>query len=148
MQQQVLAKLLPGFFVNALTALVFMGAGGLLLVIRVGINAIIVVSGLVLMLAAGWLMCCIGAWTESRAPVVDWGNDGDVNVKSLKGGGAELRSILVGFVYSALPLLVSPLVKLDPVVFMPVMAVAGTVVAVALGRALLAAAVRNIEVFE
>lgn len=148
MQQQVLAKILPGFFVNALTALVFMGAGGLLLVIRVGINAIIVVSGLVLMLAAGWLMCCIGAWTESRAPVVDWGNDGDVNVKSLKGGGAELRSILVGFVYSALPLLVSPLVKLDPVVFMPVMAVAGTVVAVALGRALLAAAVRNIEVFE
>lgn len=148
MQQQVLAKILPGFFVNALTALVFMGAGGLLLVIRVGINAIIVVSGLVLMLAAGWLMCCIGAWTESRAPVVDWGNDGDVNVKSLKGGGAELRSILVGFVYSALPLLVSPLVKLDPVVFMPVMAVAGTVVAVALGRALLTAAVRNIEVFE
>jgi hypothetical protein len=62
--------------------------------------------------------------------------------------GGEMRSLLVGFVYAALPLLVTPLVNLDPLVFMPVLAVAGVAVAVVLGRVLLSAAARNIEAFE
>jgi hypothetical protein len=79
---------------------------------------------------------------------VDWGNDGDVNPKALKSVGGEMRSLLVGFVYAALPLLVTPLVNLDPLIFMPVLGVVGVAVAVVSGRMLLAAAARNLEAFE
>lgn len=145
---QILAKVIPAFVVNAIITLIIMGAGGFLTITRLHLNPLPIVSGFVLMLGASWLMVCMGAWTESRRPNVDWGNDGDVNVKELKGGGAELRSLLVGLVYSALPLLVTPLVNLDPVVFMPVIAVVGVAVAVVLGRSLLATAAKNIALFE
>ena len=145
---QILAKVLVAFVVNALISLVVMVGGGFALVTRAGVSPLVVVSGLVLMLSASWLMVCVGAWSESRSPNVEWGNDGDVNVKELKGGGGELRALLVGFVYSALPLLVTPLVKLDPLVFMPVLAVVGSVASVVLGRLLLAATAKNIALFE
>ena len=145
---QVRAKVLPGFAVNALLTLVMMIGGGFLLGSKMGINALVIASGAVLMLGGSWLMICVGAWSESRNPNVNWGNDGDVNPKVLKGTGGELRSILVGLVYSALPLLVSPLVNLDPYVFMPIIALVGVVAAVALGRLLLVATARNIEAFE
>ena len=145
---QILAKVLPGFVINALIAVVIVGGAGYLFVTRLGIEALVIISGVVLMIGAAWLMACVGAWAESRNPNVDWGNDGDVNVKTLKGGGAELYALLAGLVYSALPLLVTPLVKLDPMVFMPILAIVGDAVALVLGRMLLALAVRNIESFE
>ncbi len=145
---QILAKVLPGFVINALIAVVIVGGAGYLFVTRLGIEALVIISGVVLMIGAAWLMACVGAWAESRNPNVEWGNDGDVNVKTLKGGGAELYALLAGLVYSALPLLVTPLVNLDPMVFMPILAVVGDAVAVVLGRMLLAVAVRNIESFE
>ncbi|MBR3159725.1 MAG: hypothetical protein IKG18_11095 [Atopobiaceae bacterium] len=145
---QILAKVLCGFIVNALIALVLMASGGFLLITRMGISPVIVASGLVLALGASWLMACVGAWTESRQPNVDWGNDGDVNAKTLKGGGAELRALLVGLIYAALPILVTPVVKLDPIVFFPILSILGVVAAVVLGRVLLAATAKNIEVFE
>lgn len=148
MVQQVRAKVVPGFAVNALITLVIMGVGGFMVVTSMGIHPLIIVCGLALMMGASWLMVCVGAWSESRSPKVDWGNDGDVNVKELKGGGAELRSLLVGLAYAALPLLVTPLVGLDPLVFAPVLAIVGIVVAVILGRVSLANAARNIEAFE
>ena len=79
---------------------------------------------------------------------MSWGNDGDVNPKALKGTGGELRAILKGLIYAALPLATTPLLHLDPVVFMPVLAVVGVVAAVILGRVLLTATVHNIEAFE
>jgi ABC-2 type transport system permease protein len=142
------AKVLVGYAVSALVDVLFLGGGGFLLVTRAGVDPLVVAGGLVLMLGASWLMTCVGAWNESRAPKVDWGNDGEVNVKAIKSSGGGLRLVLVGTLYSALPLLVSPLVGLEPRVFMPVLAVAGVVVAVVVGRVLLAAAVRNIERFE
>ena len=145
---QILAKVLPGFVINALIAVVIVGGAGYLFVTRLGIEALVIISGVVLMIGAAWRMACGGAWAESRNPNVDWGNDGDVNVKTLKGGGAELYALLAGLVYSALPLLVTPLVNLDPMVFMPILAIVGDAVAVVLGRMLLAVAVRNIESFE
>ncbi len=145
---QILAKVLPGFVINALIAVVIVGGAGYLFVTRLGIEALVIISGVVLMIGAAWLMACVGAWAESRNPNVEWGNDGDVNVKTLKGGGAELYALLAGLVYSALPLLVTPLVNLDPMVFMPILAIVGDAVAVVLGRTLLAVAVRNIESFE
>ena len=72
----------------------------------------------------------------------------NLNIKTLGGGGATLRALLVGFVYTVLPLLVTPLVSLDPYVFMPILAVAGVVVAVVVGRLLLSITARNIEVYE
>ncbi len=145
---QILAKVLPGFVINALIAVVIVGGAGYLFVTRLGIEALVIISGVVLMIGAAWLMACVGAWAESRNPNVEWGNDGDVNVKTLRGGGAELYALLAGLVYSALPLLVTPLVNLDPMVFMPILAIVGDAVAVVLGRTLLAVAVRNIESFE
>ena len=145
---QLRAKIMPGYIINVLITLVVMAGGGFILVSRLTISALIVVYGVVLMLGASWLMVCIGAWSESLSPKVNWGNDGDVNVKELKGGGAELRSLLVGLLYSALPLLVTPLVHLDPMVFMPIISVVGVVAAVVLGRMLLTAAAKNIESFE
>ena len=145
---QILAKVLPGFVINALIAVLIVGGGGYLFVTRLGIEALVIICGVVLMIGAAWLMACVGAWAESRNPNVEWGNDGDVNVKTLKGGGAELYALLAGLVYSALPLLVTPLVNLDPMVFMPILAIVGDAVAVVLGRMLLAVAVRNIESFE
>ena len=148
MADQIRAKILPSFAINVLITLVFLGGGGFILVSSMGMDALVVVSGCVLMLGGSWLMTCVSAWTESRSPNVDWGNDGDVNPKTLKGTGGEMRSLLVGLVYAALPLLVSPLVNLDPHVFMPVLAVVGVVAAVLLGRLLLAATADNIEAFE
>ena len=148
MEKQILAKTLPGFVVNVLITFVFFLGGGFVLVTRMGFDVLVIVSGCVLMLGASWLMTCVGAWCESRNPKVDWGNDGDVNPKALKSVGGEMRSLLVGFVYATLPLLVTPLVKLDPLVFMPVLAVVGVAVAVVSGRMLLAAAARNLEAFE
>ena len=54
----------------------------------------------------------------------------------------------MGLIYAALPLATTPLLHLDPVVFMPVLAVVGVVAAVILGRVLLTATVHNIEAFE
>ena len=148
MEQQVLAKVLPGFFENVIVVIIIMAAGGYVLVTRLGVSVLLIASGAVLMLGAVWLMTCVQAWTESRSPNVQWGNDGDVNIKTLGGGGATLRALLVGFVYTVLPLLVTPLVSLDPYVFMPILAVAGVVVAVVVGRLLLSITARNIEVYE
>ena len=145
---QVLAKIVPGYAVSAFITLVFVGGGGFFLVIRMGFDALVIASGCVLMLGGAWLMTCVGAWSESRDPNVEWGNDGDVNPKTLKATGSELRSLLVGLVYAALPLLVIPLVNIDPHVFMPALAIAGVIAAVVLGRLLLAATVRNIKAFE
>ncbi len=145
---QIRAKILPSFFVNVLLTLVMLVGGGYLLVTRMGIDPLVIASGLVLMLGGSWLMTCVGVWSDSRNPNVSWGNDGDVNPKTLKGTGGEMRSMLVGLIYAALPLLVSPLVKLDPYVFMPVLAVVGVIAAVILGRALLATTARNIEALE
>ena len=93
-------------------------------------------------------MTCVCAWSDTRNPNVDWGNDGDVSAKVLKRGGGLFRALLVGLVYAALPLLVSPLVGLEPRVFVPVLAAVGIAVSAALGHVLLKAAARNVEVFE
>ena len=145
---QVLAKIVPGYAVNAFITLVFVGGGGFLLVTRMGFDALVIASGCVLMLGGAWLMTCVGAWSESRHPNVEWGNDGDVNPKTIKATGGEMRSLLVGLIYAALPLLLIPFVDLDPHVFMPALAIAGVVAAVVLGRLLLAATVRNLKAFE
>ena len=146
--ERIRAKILPGFAVNVLITLVFLVGGGYLLVARMHLDVMVIASGCVLMLGGSWLMTCVGAWSESRNPNVNWGNDGDVNPKTLKGTGGEMRALLAGIVYAALPLLVSPLVSLDPYVFMPALAVVGVVAAVVLGRVLLATTARNIEAFE
>ena len=100
------------------------------------------------MLGAAWLMTCAGAFGDCRNPHVEWGNDGDVNARDLKAGAGLLRAMLVGFVYSALPLLASPLVGLDPYVFMPVIAIAGVAVAAVLGHVLLKRAAYAMEAYE
>lgn len=145
MTTQVRAKVLPGFAVNAAIVLLFTAVGGYLFVARMGIDALVVAFGGVLMLGSAWLTTCVGTWSDSRNPHVDWGNDGDVNAKTLKGGGDVPRAMLVGIAYAALPLLVSPLVGLDPRVFMPVIAAVGIIAAIGLGHVLLAATARNIE---
>ena len=145
---QVRAKILPAFVVSALIVTIFSGVGAYILVGILHVNALMSVCGFVLALGASWLMTCVQALHESRNPNVEWGNDDDVNIKTLKGGGGELRALLVGLVYSLLPLLVTPLVGLDPTVFMPVLAVAAALVAVVLGNRFLATAAHNIETFE
>lgn len=145
---QVRAKIMPSFAVSALISVIFVGVGGALVATRAEISLVIVVCGLALMLGASWLMTCIAIWCDSCNPRVEWGNDADVNVKAVRGTGGEIRAMIVGFVYAALPLLVSPLVGLDPIVFMPIVAVVGVVAAVVLGRLLLTATCRNIAAFE
>ena len=119
-----------------------------MLVVGLHVSAQVFAEGVVLALAAAWLMVCMGAWNDSRRPNVVWGNDSELNPKTLKGGGGELRALVVGLAFSALPLVVSPLTGLDPNVFMPVVMVAGVACAIFFGRALLAAAARNFELFE
>ena len=148
MLTQIRAKVLPGFAVNVVIAVVFMAVGGYYLVARMGVDAVVVVFGGILLLGASWLMTCVCAWSDTRNPNVDWGNDGDVSAKVLKRGGGLLRALLVGLVYAALPLLVSPLVGLEPRVFVPVLAAVGIAVSAVLGTVLLKAAARNVEVFE
>lgn len=145
---QVRAKVLPAFVVSALIVTIFSGVGAYILVGILHANALMSVCGFVLALGAAWLMTCVQALHESRNPNVEWGNDDDVNIKTLKGGGGELRALLVGLIYSLLPLLVTPLVGLDPIVFMPVVAVVAAVVAAILGNRFLVIAARNIEEFE
>ena len=148
MLTQIRAKVLPGFAVNVVIAVLFMAVGGYYLVTRMGVDAMVIVFGGILLLGAAWLMTCVCAWVDTHNPNVDWGNDDDVSVKVLKRGGGLLRALLVGLAYAALPLLVSPLVGLEPRVFMPVIAGVGIVAAVLLGHVLLVAAARNMESFE
>ena len=148
MGTQIRAKIVPAFVVNALITLILMGFGAYVLVVGLHVSAQVFAEGVVLALAAAWLMVCMGAWNDSRRPNVVWGNDSELNPKTLKGGGGELRALLVGLVFAALPLAVSPLTGLDPNVFMPVVMVAGVACAIFFGRALLAAAARNFESFE
>lgn len=145
---QVRAKILPAFAVSALIVTIFSGVGAYILVGILHVNALMPVWGFVLALGAAWLMTCVQVLHESRNPYVEWGNDDDVSIKTLKGGGGELRALLVGLIYSLLPLLVTPLVGLDPTVFMPVLAVVAAVVGVILGNRFLATAAHNIETFE
>lgn len=145
--EQILAKVILGYLVNVLVVLVFIGGSGFFLITG-GVDALTFMSGGVLALGGTWLMTCVGAWNGSRNPNVGWGDDSDATPETLKGGGSEIRSVMVGLVYALLPLLASPLVRLDPRIFMPVFAVIGVAVAVVLGRMLLSAATRNIESFE
>lgn len=96
MLTQIRAKVLPGFAVNVVIAVLFMTVGGYYLVARLGVDAAVVVFGGVLLLGASWLMTCVCAWSDTRNPNVDWGNDGDVNARVLKRGGGLLRALLVG----------------------------------------------------
>ena len=148
MLTQIRAKVLPGFVVNIVIAALFVAAGVYLLCVRMGVDVLVVVFGGVLMVGASWLMTCVSAWCDSRNPNVDWGNDGDVSVKVLKRAGGVLYALLAGLAYAVLPLLVSPLVGLDPHVFMPALAVVGVVAAVVLGRVFLNAAARNVDALE
>ena len=145
---QIRAKVLPGFAVNVVFAVLFMAVGGYFLVSSLGVDVSVAVFGGVLMLGATWLMTCVGAWSDCRSPHVDWGNDGDASARTLKAGAGVLRALVVGLVYAALPLLTSPLVGLDPRVFMPVIAIVGIAAAVVLGNLLLNAAARAVEAFE
>ena len=145
---QIRAKVLPGFAVSIVFSVLFMAVGGYFLVSSLGVDVSVAAFGGALMLGAAWLMTCVGAWSDCRNPNVYWGNDGDVSAKVLKRGGGLLRALLVGLVYAALPLLVSPLVGLEPRVFVPVLAAVGIAVSAALGHVLLKAAARNVEVFE
>ena len=147
-ETQVLAKVTCGFVINVLIALIIIGGGGFVLLPRIGASPLVIVCCIVLALGAAWLMVCAGAWTESRSPNVEWGNDGDVSAKTLKSGAAELRAILVGLAYSVAPLPAAILLNLDPLIFMPILAIVGVAVAVLLGRVLLATTARNIEAFE
>lgn len=148
MHTQVLAKTLCGYVVNALIVVVVVGVGGALFVVKMSIDVVFVACSLVLMLAAAWLMACLGAWMDGRNPNVEWGNDGDVNVKALKSGMAELYSVLVGFVYTALPLVAALLKILDPTLLMLLLTVVGVAASVVLGRMLLAATTRSVEALE
>jgi hypothetical protein len=148
MLTQIRAKVIVGFAINVVLSALFMAVGGYFLVSIFGVDLLVAVSGGALMLGAAWLMTCIGAWSDCRNPNVHWGNDGDVNAKTLKANAGVLRAMLVGLVYAALPLLISPFVGLDSRTFMPVIAVAGIVVAVVLGHVLINAAARAAESFE
>lgn len=144
---QIRAKVLPGFVVNVVLAALFLSVGGYFLVARLGVDALVVVCGGVLVLGAAWLMTCAGAYSDSRNPYIVWGNDGDVDIKVLKRSGI-LHTLLVGVAYAALPMLASPLTGLDPRVLMPGIAIAGLVVAVVLGHVLLGSAARNVQAYE
>ena len=145
---QIRAKVLPGFAVSIVFSALFMAVGGYFLVSSLDVDVSVAAFGGVLMLGAAWLMTCVGAWSDCRNPNVYWGNDGDVSAKTLRAGAGVLRALVVGLVYAALPLLISPFVGLDPRIFMPIIAVAGIVVAVVLGHLLLNAAARAVEAFE
>ena len=145
---QILAKMLPGVFVSGVIAIVFMALGGYFLVGQAGIEVLVYACGCVYILAMTWLMSCVAAWADSCAPNVSWGNDGDVNPKTIKGNAGLLRAFVVVIVYSLLLLLPTPITGLDPRMLMPVIAIVGTVVSVVLGKRLLVAAARNVESFE
>lgn len=148
METQLLAKTLVGFALDVAIVCLFAGAGGFALASVLGIDLLVTACGLVLALGAAWLMCCVGTWADCRNPNVEWGSDADVDPKTVKGNAGTLRGMIVGLLYSLLPLLASPLTSLEPRVLMPVIVVIGVACAVAAGRALLASAARSAEPFE
>ena len=148
LRTQMLAKTLTGFILSTIIVTVYMGGCGYLLVGKLGIDVLVFVCGYVLALGAAWLMLCVAARADSHSPNVEWGNDGDVSPKNVKGNAGTLRALLVGIIYAALPVLASPLVGLEPRVFMPVIAAVGVVAAVVLGRLCLNSAARNMQTFE
>jgi ABC-type Co2+ transport system permease subunit len=87
-------------------------------------------------------------WYDAKNPNVDWGNDGEVNVKNLKTTGLELVMIVIAILFSLPLVLTSPLVGLDPLVFGPVIAVVCAAATLVAGRVLLAATERSVQMME
>lgn len=146
-ETQVRAKMLPGFFLSAIISVFFVGVMGFLLVTQGGMNIMLVACCLVMALAINWLMACVGIWNDSRKPNLDWGNDGDVVANAVGGGGGELRTFLVGFLFMLLPI-ITLFVKVDVAILMPVIALASGGLALLLGNRLLAIAARNLQSLE
>ena len=148
MVTQIRAKILPSYALNVILSIVFMIGAAYYLVVVLKLSVLFAVYGLVIMLAASWLVSCVGAWSDSRNPNVEWGNDADANVKTLRRQGGMLRALLVGLVYTPLPVLTTALAGGSTQVVMPIITLVSAALAVVLGNTFLKRSARNIETFE
>ncbi|MDO4536873.1 MAG: hypothetical protein Q4B54_01845 [Coriobacteriales bacterium] len=142
----ILSKTLPAFALNAfITLFLFLYPG--IQMLGAGLSIIILVSAIVTMLSYSWLSSCMGIHYDCSNPRVDWGNDGDVNIKVLGGGAGTFRCFLVGLPFFVSPL-VSLFIKVPATTFMPIFAVVSVVLALALGNVLLKRAAHLLETWE
>lgn len=144
-EQLVKAKMLPGVFVNmALLAIpVCMMVVPLTMA---GLSPIVIASTIVLGLALSWLSGCVAASSDAANPRVSWGNDAEVDNKTVGGGAGTLRGIVATIVYAAFPLIA--FTGLPWTIVLPVAAVVGLVLAIVLGRVFLRKAARNLGYLE
>ena len=145
---QIRAKILPGFVVSAIIDTLVIVAASVALMVLMGMSPIVGISAWAISMACVWLFTCLGVWYDAKNPNVDWGNDGEVNVKNLKTTGLELVMIVIAILFSLPLVLTSPLVGLDPMVFGPVIAVVCAVATLVACRVLLAATERSVQMME
>ena len=145
---QIRAKILPGFVVSAIIDTIVIVAASVALMVLMGMSPIVGISAWAISMACVWFFTCLGVWYDAKNPNVDWGNDGEVNVKNLKTTGLELVMIVIAILFSLPLVLTSPLVGLDPLVFGPVIAVVCAVATLVACRVLLAATERSVQMME
>lgn len=148
LETQILAKTVPAAAINALITLVIMGVAGGYVAVMGGIDAIVPIASVVIGFAVSWLMACLGIWYDARSPRVDWGDDASVNTKALRGGGGDLRCLGVGLLLMMTMALGLPFLGLGTTLGLVVAAVVDVLIAVVLGRRLIASAARRLSVFE
>ena len=144
-ERLIRAKMLPGVLVN----MVLLAIPTVMMIVPLtvaGLSPLVIVCTIVLGLALAWLSGCLAACCDAANPRVSWGNDAEVDNKTVGGGAGTLRGIIATLVYSAIPLIA--LTGLPWQVVLPVTAVVGLVLAIVLGRVFLKKAARNLSDLE
>ena len=139
------SKMLPGMIVNLVLLIVPVCALMIPLTVA-GLSPLVLVCTVVLGCGLAWLSSCLSVSSDTANPRVAWGNDAEVDNKTVGGGAGMLRGFIATIIYAALPLI--SLTGAPWMVVLPVAAVVGLVLAVVLGRIFIKKAARNLRELE
>ncbi|MGI6220481.1 MAG: hypothetical protein ACOYIP_01210 [Coriobacteriales bacterium] len=139
------SKMLPGLIVNMVLLIVPICALVVPL-IAAGLPPLVLACTIVLGCALAWLSSCLAVSSDTANPRVSWGNDAEIDNKTVGGGAGLLRAYIATVVYAALPLIA--LTGAPWTIVLPVIAVVGLVLAIVLGRLFLRKAARNLAELE
>ena len=139
------AKMVPGIIVNMV--LIIVPTIALIVPMTIaGLPPLVLVCTVVLSCALAWLSGCLAVSSDTVNPRVSWGNDAEIDNKTVGGGAGLIRGYIATIIYAALPLV--SLVGLSWMVVLPVVAIVGVVIALVLGRVFIKKAARNLAELE
>ena len=139
-ERMLRSKMIPGVIVNMVLLVIPIVALIVPLTVA-GLHPLVLVCTVVLGISLAWLSACLAVSSDTANPRVAWGNDAEIDNKTVGGGAGMIRGFIATIIYAALPLIA--LSGLSWTVVLPVAAVVGVILAIVLGRVFLRKAARN-----